>query len=255
MHMHSDKKLLNRSDAAHYLGLVEHTLAVWACQKTQDIPYIKIGRNVRYRLSDLNAWLDAQTIKKQIKDDPVSQKSKQGIHFNGDKDKSDNEDRETAQTNVSLSRTEQGQYTMTPQNNQQKLQKSHFLIHRGGNHLMAIDKLVSNIKIKQNRFSLRSEVKDTTVFIPIEETPNNKLSIFVSKIYLLITSVEKLKKEVNDQRTVTYDFEELGKIFGRSVDTKQKKCNLKSDIKNALTILSKMWFDVKKKHPFTGKII
>ena len=70
--MNTDKKLLNRSEAAHYLGLVEHTLAVWACHKTHEIPYIKIGRNVRYRLSDLDAWLESRTVNNQEKADVQS---------------------------------------------------------------------------------------------------------------------------------------------------------------------------------------
>lgn len=55
-------KLLNEKESAEFLGLENHqTLAVWRCNKRYQIPYIKIGRNVRYRLSDLQRWVDSRT--------------------------------------------------------------------------------------------------------------------------------------------------------------------------------------------------
>lgn len=56
------QELLTEKEAANYLGLENHqTLAVWRCNKRYQIPYIKIGRNVRYRLSDLESWMDSRT--------------------------------------------------------------------------------------------------------------------------------------------------------------------------------------------------
>ena len=55
-------KLLTEKESAVFLGLENHqTLAVWRCNKRYQIPYIKIGRNVRYRMSDLLDWLDSRT--------------------------------------------------------------------------------------------------------------------------------------------------------------------------------------------------
>jgi len=52
--------LLNRKEAARYLSVSPGTLAVWDCTKRYDLKPIKIGRAVRYRLSDLNSFLEEQ---------------------------------------------------------------------------------------------------------------------------------------------------------------------------------------------------
>ena len=54
--------LKNREQAAKYIGLKTQTLAVWAC-RGQGPNYVKIGRSVRYRQSDLDAWLERQTVR------------------------------------------------------------------------------------------------------------------------------------------------------------------------------------------------
>ncbi|WP_035374579.1 helix-turn-helix domain-containing protein [Pseudoduganella violaceinigra] len=48
--------------AALYLEVSEQTLAIWRCTKRYPLPYIKVGRLVRYRLSDLEAFLVLRTI-------------------------------------------------------------------------------------------------------------------------------------------------------------------------------------------------
>lgn len=54
-------KLLTRKEAADFLGLSEGTLAVWKVTKRYPLPVIKVGRLVRYRESDLIAFLDLMT--------------------------------------------------------------------------------------------------------------------------------------------------------------------------------------------------
>ncbi|TKB49932.1 helix-turn-helix domain-containing protein [Ferrimonas sediminicola] len=53
--------LLNEQQAADYLDLQPNTLAVWRCRGRNDLPYCKIGRNVRYRKSDLDDFLNRAT--------------------------------------------------------------------------------------------------------------------------------------------------------------------------------------------------
>ncbi len=53
----SRSDLLTRREAAAYLGVCEQTLAVWKCTKRHSIPCIKIGRLVRYRKADLDAFI------------------------------------------------------------------------------------------------------------------------------------------------------------------------------------------------------
>ncbi|MEF8759194.1 MAG: helix-turn-helix domain-containing protein [Candidatus Accumulibacter sp. UW25] len=55
-------KLLSRSEAAPYLGVKPQTLAAWASSKRYNLPYIKCGSRVLYRISDLDTFLMANTI-------------------------------------------------------------------------------------------------------------------------------------------------------------------------------------------------
>lgn len=55
-------KLLTRAEAAAYLGCKPQTLAVWAATKRYGLRYIKVGRLVRYRLADLEAFLTRRTV-------------------------------------------------------------------------------------------------------------------------------------------------------------------------------------------------
>jgi excisionase family DNA binding protein len=50
--------LLTRKEAAEYLGCTEGTLATWKCSKRYPLPYVKIGRNIRYRLVDLQDFVE-----------------------------------------------------------------------------------------------------------------------------------------------------------------------------------------------------
>jgi hypothetical protein len=54
--------LIDRNQAAKYLGIEPQTLAVWACNKRYDLPYIKVGRRVMYQLSDINAFIDRNRV-------------------------------------------------------------------------------------------------------------------------------------------------------------------------------------------------
>lgn len=56
-----DKALLTDEEAAYLLDLEPESLAVFRSTGRHQIPYIKIGRNVRYRRSDLEAWLVSRT--------------------------------------------------------------------------------------------------------------------------------------------------------------------------------------------------
>lgn len=55
------KELVDDTDAANILGVSPGTLSVWRSTGRYALPFVKVGRNVRYRVSDLNAWLDKRT--------------------------------------------------------------------------------------------------------------------------------------------------------------------------------------------------
>jgi excisionase family DNA binding protein len=57
--MPSGRPLLTRKDAARYLGFAPQTLAQWACSGKYDLPFIKVGRSVKYRTSDLDTFIEA----------------------------------------------------------------------------------------------------------------------------------------------------------------------------------------------------
>jgi excisionase family DNA binding protein len=52
-------ELLTRKEAAAYLGVQPHSLAVWACTKRYPLPFVRIGRLVKYRKSDLDAFIES----------------------------------------------------------------------------------------------------------------------------------------------------------------------------------------------------
>jgi len=53
--------LLDENQAATLLQVTPGTLSVWRSTGRYSLPFIKVGRRVRYRLSDLNAWLESRT--------------------------------------------------------------------------------------------------------------------------------------------------------------------------------------------------
>ncbi len=55
-------KLLSRKEAAELLGIRPQTLAAWHITGKYGLPVVKVGRSVRYRLSDLERWLESRTV-------------------------------------------------------------------------------------------------------------------------------------------------------------------------------------------------
>lgn len=55
--MTENDDLLSPREAAAMLHMAPATLAIWRCRKRYPLPYVKVGRKVLYRRSDLNAFL------------------------------------------------------------------------------------------------------------------------------------------------------------------------------------------------------
>lgn len=51
------KELLDEKQAAAVLDLSPGTLSVWRSTGRYKLPFLKVGRNVRYRRADLEDWL------------------------------------------------------------------------------------------------------------------------------------------------------------------------------------------------------
>jgi excisionase family DNA binding protein len=49
--------LISRREAARYLGVSETTLAIWKCTGRYSLPFVKIGRLVKYRKIDLDRFI------------------------------------------------------------------------------------------------------------------------------------------------------------------------------------------------------
>lgn len=54
--------LMTRDEAAAYLRVKRQTLSVWASSKRYDLPYVKVGRAVRYRRADLDRFIESRTV-------------------------------------------------------------------------------------------------------------------------------------------------------------------------------------------------
>lgn len=55
------RDLLDDQEAALLIDVAPGTLSVWRSTGRYGLPFLKIGRKVRYRRSDLLAWLDSRT--------------------------------------------------------------------------------------------------------------------------------------------------------------------------------------------------
>lgn len=54
--------LLTNKEAADYLGVSPNTLEVWRCTNRYELPYVKVGRKVKYRREALDTFLESRTI-------------------------------------------------------------------------------------------------------------------------------------------------------------------------------------------------
>ena len=53
-------RLLTPDEAASIPGVTKATLEVWRCTKRYDLPYVKSGRLVRYRETDLAKFIESR---------------------------------------------------------------------------------------------------------------------------------------------------------------------------------------------------
>ena len=54
-------ELVDEREAAKILDTKPSTLSVWRSTGRYALPFLKVGRKVRYRRSDLAAWLESRT--------------------------------------------------------------------------------------------------------------------------------------------------------------------------------------------------
>lgn len=58
----SNDPLIGDREAAQLLTIQPATLAIWRATKRYNLPYVKIGRSVRYRKSAVLAFIESRTV-------------------------------------------------------------------------------------------------------------------------------------------------------------------------------------------------
>jgi len=55
-------RLLSSEEVALLMGIQPKTLATWRATKRYELPYVKVGRSVRYRLKDLEDFINERLV-------------------------------------------------------------------------------------------------------------------------------------------------------------------------------------------------
>jgi excisionase family DNA binding protein len=58
----NEKTVFTVTEAAQYLGLAISTLNKWRCYQQEGPAYVKLGKAVRYRKEDLDAYISRVTV-------------------------------------------------------------------------------------------------------------------------------------------------------------------------------------------------
>jgi excisionase family DNA binding protein len=58
--MENQSRFLTEAEAAKLLDIKPGTLSVWRSTGRYKIPFVKVGRNVRYTRESLDAWLESR---------------------------------------------------------------------------------------------------------------------------------------------------------------------------------------------------
>ena len=56
-----EKRFLGINELSEYLGITKGTLYVWTCHKR--IPYLKVGRLVKFDLREIETWLNKKRVR------------------------------------------------------------------------------------------------------------------------------------------------------------------------------------------------
>lgn len=61
--MQANDELLTPVQAAQFLGISDSTMATWRSQKKYDLVFVRVGYRIKYRKSDLIAFLERRTFR------------------------------------------------------------------------------------------------------------------------------------------------------------------------------------------------
>jgi excisionase family DNA binding protein len=60
------EKMLTTKEAAKRLGITEQTLRLWTQKKKVNLPYVKMGVAIRYRLSDIDDFINRSIVNNEV---------------------------------------------------------------------------------------------------------------------------------------------------------------------------------------------
>jgi len=75
-------RLLSRKDVAMLLGVEESTIYSWTYRKK--IPFIKLGRLIKFRESEIKNWLDTKAVNPSVSSSRMPQKHLRASKSNRD---------------------------------------------------------------------------------------------------------------------------------------------------------------------------
>ena len=58
-------KLLTPKEVSELLNVDVETLNIWRCTQRYNLPYVKVGRLVRYRPEDINSFIESRIVGNQ----------------------------------------------------------------------------------------------------------------------------------------------------------------------------------------------
>jgi excisionase family DNA binding protein len=61
------RRLLTEIETAEYLRVKPETLTTWRCTQRYALPYVRVGRSIRYRASDVEKFLASRTVNTQAR--------------------------------------------------------------------------------------------------------------------------------------------------------------------------------------------
>ena len=56
-----EPEYMNTQTAAAYMGLKPQTLSAWRCSGRYCLPFLKVGRKVLYKKTDVDTWMCSRT--------------------------------------------------------------------------------------------------------------------------------------------------------------------------------------------------
>lgn len=60
--LYRQEKMMSRKEAAKFLEVKENTLAIWANTKRYNLPMYKVGKYIKYKISDLQKFKEGELV-------------------------------------------------------------------------------------------------------------------------------------------------------------------------------------------------